>query len=69
MSSGPGRMPCSHIAPSRTAAGALPGTASESTGTMAPPMQALSPVSAAMSPSFEPLPNSSGCLLDRLAKS
>ena len=59
-SSGPGRMPWSHMAASSTAAGALPGTASVSTGMIAPPTHALLAVSAAMSPSCEPRPNSSG---------
>ncbi len=44
------------IAAMSTAAGAEPGTASVSTGMMAPGTQALSPVSAAISPSIEPLP-------------
>ena len=64
ISSGPGRSPCSHSAASSTAAGALPGTASESTGMIAPPMQALFPDSAATTPSKAPLPNFSGVLLD-----
>lgn len=50
-----------------TAAGAEPGMASVSTGIIAPGTQALSPVSAAMRPSMEPLPYSSFSLLARLA--
>src|SRR5690606_34148027 len=57
MISGPGRMPWMNSAASSTAAGAEPGTASVSTGISAPGTAALLPVSAAMSPSTEPLPN------------
>ena len=55
------------MAASSTAAGAEPGTASVSTGITAPGTQALSPVSAAIRPSIEPLPNFSFSLLARLA--
>ena len=41
--------------------------ASVSTGMIAPGTQALSPVSAAISPSIEPLPNFSFSLLTRFA--
>ena len=64
---GPGRTPWISMAASSTAAGAEPGTASVSTGMTAPGTQALSPVSAAISPSTEPLPNFSRSLLARLA--
>ena len=64
---GPGRTPWISIAAISTAAGADPGMASVSTGIMAPGTQALSPVSAAISPSIEPLPNFSFSLLTRLA--
>jgi hypothetical protein len=47
---GPGRTPWMNIAASSTAAGAEPGTASVSTGMMAPGTAALLPVSAACSP-------------------
>jgi len=36
-------------------------------GMISPPMHALSPVSAATSPSIDPFPNCSGCLLLRFA--
>ena len=55
------------IAAIKTAAGAEPGIASVSTGITAPGTHALSPVSAAISPSIEPLPNFSGSLLARFA--
>ena len=64
---GPGRMPWMIIAAISTAAGAEPGIASVSTGITAPGTQALSPVSAAIRPSIEPLPNFSFSLLARLA--
>ena len=64
---GPGRTPCISIAAISTAAGAEPGMPSVSTGMIAPGTQALSPVSAAIRPSIEPLPNFSGSLLARLA--
>ena len=67
MISGPGLTPWISIAAISTAAGAEPGTASVSTGMMAPGTQALSPVSAAIRPSTEPLPNFSRSLLARLA--
>src|SRR5690606_30933849 len=57
MISGPGRMPWMNSAAKSTAAGADPGTASVSTGMRAPGTAALLPVSAAISPSTEPLPN------------
>ena len=50
-----------------TAAGAEPGSASVSTGMMAPGTEAASPVSAAIRPSMEPLPNFSFSLLARRA--
>jgi len=56
-----------NIAASSTVAGAEPGTAKVRTGMMAPGTQALSPVSAAIRPSIEPLPNFSFSLLARLA--
>ena len=55
------------IAAIKTAAGAEPGIASVSTGMIAPGTQALSPVSAAISPSIDPLPNFSFSLLARFA--
>ena len=64
---GPGRTPWISIAAISTAAGAEPGMPSVSTGMIAPGTQALSPVSAAIRPSIEPLPNFSGSLLARLA--
>ncbi len=64
---GPGRTPWISIAAISTAAGADPGIASVSTGIIAPGTQALSPVSAAISPSIEPLPNFSFSLLTRFA--
>ncbi|MCY1547122.1 hypothetical protein D9M68_831580 [compost metagenome] len=64
---GPGRTPWMIIAAISTAAGAEPGMASVSTGIMAPGTQALSPVSAAIRPSTEPLPNFSCSWLARLA--
>ena len=64
---GPGCTPWISIAAIKTAAGADPGMASVSTGMTAPGTQALSPVSAAIRPSIEPLPNSSGSLLARFA--
>ncbi len=64
---GPGLMPWMIIAAISTAAGAEPGMASVSTGMTAPGTQALSPVSAAIRPSIEPLPNFSFSLLARLA--
>ena len=67
MMSGPGCTPWMIIAAISTAAGAEPGTASASTGMIAPGTQALSPVSAAIRPSTEPLPNWSRSLLARLA--
>src|SRR5512135_658465 len=67
MMSGPGRTPWMIIAAISTAAGAEPGIASVSTGITAPGTHALSPVSAAIRPSIEPLPNFSGSLLARLA--
>ena len=67
MISGPGLTPWISIAASSTAAGAEPGTASVSTGMTAPGTQALSPVSAAIRPSIEPLPNFSFSLLARRA--
>ncbi len=57
MMSGPGRMPWMNSAASSTAAGADPGTASVSTGMRAPGTAALLPVSAAIRPSTDPLPN------------
>ena len=69
MMSGPGRTPWISMAPSSTAAGAEPGMASVSTGMIAPGTQALLPVSAAMTPSTDPLPNFSFSLLERLAMS
>ena len=56
-----------NIAAISTAEAAEPGIASVSVGIIAPGITALSPVSAAISPSWLPLPNSSGCLLKRLA--
>ena len=56
-----------NIAAISTAAGAEPGTASVSTGIIAPGTQALSPHSAAISPSMLPWPNFSRSLLPRLA--
>ncbi len=67
MISGPGRTPWISMAAISTAAGAEPGIASVSTGITAPGTQALSPVSAAMRPSTEPLPKSAFSLLARLA--
>ena len=67
MISGPGCTPWMSMAAISTAAGADPGMASVSTGITAPGTQALSPVSAAIRPSIEPLPNFSGSLLARLA--
>jgi hypothetical protein len=64
---GPGRTPWISIAAISTAAGAEPGMPSVSTGMIAPGTQALSPVSAAISPSIDPLPNFSGSLLARFA--
>ena len=55
------------IAAISTAEGAEPGIASASAGMMPPGIDALSPVSAAISPSMEPLPNSSFSLLARFA--
>ncbi len=67
MISGPGLTPWMIIAAISTAAGAEPGMASVSTGIIAPGTQALSPVSAAIRPSTEPLPYCSFSLLARLA--
>jgi hypothetical protein len=64
---GPGFSPWIIMAAISTAAGAEPGTASVRTGMMAPGTQALSPVSAAISPSTLPLPNFSFSLEARLA--
>ncbi len=67
MISGPGRIPWMNIAASSTAAGADPGTASVSSGMIAPGTAALLPVSEAISPSGAPLPNCSRSGLARLA--
>ena len=64
---GPGLTPWISIAAISTAAGAEPGICNVSTGMIAPGTQALSPVSAAISPSIEPLPYNSFSLLARLA--
>lgn len=64
---GPGLTPWISMAAISTAAGAEPGICSVSTGMMAPGTQALSPVSAAIRPSTEPLPNFAFSLLARLA--
>ena len=64
---GPGLTPWISMAAISTAAGAEPGICKVSTGMMAPGTQALSPVSAAIRPSMEPLPNFSFSLLARLA--
>ncbi len=71
MMRGPGRIPWMSMAPSNTAAGAEPGIARVNTGIIAPGTQALFPVSEAMSPSIEPLPNISlsAGLAPRFAKS
>ena len=66
---GPGCTPWMSMAPRSTAAGAEPGTASVSTGMMAPGTHALLPVSEAIRPSIEPLPNFSFSLEDRFARS
>ena len=50
-----------------TAEAAEPGMASVSVGIIAPGTTALSPVSAAIRPSWLPLPNSSGFFEKRLA--
>jgi hypothetical protein len=55
------------IAASSTAQGAEPGIASASAGMIPPGTDALSPVSAAIRPSIEPLPYFSGSLLRRFA--
>ncbi len=55
------------MAASSTAQGAEPGIANASAGMMPPGTDALSPVSAAISPSIDPLPYFSGSLLSRLA--
>ena len=55
------------IAASSTAQGAEPGIASASAGMMPPGTDALSPVSAAIRPSIEPLPYSSGFFESRFA--
>ena len=55
------------MAASSTAQGAEPGIASASAGMMPPGTEALSPVSAAIRPSIEPLPYFSGSLLSRFA--
>src|SRR5664279_2186899 len=60
-------MPWMIIAAMSTAEGAEPGMPSASAGMMWPGIDAMSPVSAAMSPSIEPLPNSSLCRLEALA--
>ena len=62
MSNGPGRYPCIQNAASSTAAGALPGMASESTGMIAPPTAALLPASEETTPSMQPFPHRSGVL-------
>src|SRR4029453_6969231 len=64
---GPGRTPWISIAAISTAAGAEPGMPSVSTGITAPGTHVLSPVSAAINPSIEPLPNFSFSLLARFA--
>ena len=64
---GPGCAPWMIIAAISTAAGAEPGMPRASAGISAPGMAALSPVSAAIRPSTEPLPNFSRSLLARLA--
>ncbi len=56
---GPGWMPWMIIAASSTAEGAEPGMPSASAGMMWPGTEAMSPVSAAIRPSIEPLPKSS----------
>jgi hypothetical protein len=55
------------IAAISTAEGAEPGMPSASAGMIPPGIEALSPVSAAMRPSMEPLPNNSFSLLARRA--
>ncbi len=67
ISIGPGWAPWMIIAAINTAAGAEPGIASASAGISAPGMAALSPVSAAIRPSTDPLPNSSRSRLARFA--
>ncbi len=67
ISIGPGWAPWMIIADISTAAGAEPGMPKASAGISAPGMAALSPVSAAISPSIEPLPKRSRSRLARLA--
>ena len=66
---GPGITLFNMSAPSNIMAGGEPGMPNVSSGTKAPPMQALFAVSAAISPSIEPSPNFSGSLLIFLAVS
>ena len=67
ISIGPGWMPWMIIAAISTADGAEPGMPSARQGMMWPGIEAMSPVSAAIRPSIEPLPNSSFSLLTALA--
>ena len=67
ISIGPGWAPWMIIAAISIAAGAEPGMPSASAGISAPGMAALSPASAAIRPSTEPLPNFSRSRLARLA--
>src|SRR5207237_7764496 len=67
ISIGPGCTPWMIIAAISTADGAEPGMPSASDGMMWPGMDDMSPVSAAIRPSMEPLPNFSGSLLAALA--
>src|SRR4051812_1239298 len=67
ISIGPGCTPWMIMAAMSTADGAEPGMPSASDGMMWPGMDDMSPVSAAIRPSMDPLPNFSGSLLTDLA--
>src|SRR6059058_4028046 len=67
ISMGPGCTPWMIMAAISTAEGAEPGMPSAREGMMWPGIDDMSPVSAAISPSIEPLPNFSGSLLTALA--
>jgi len=68
-SSGPGFNLCIIRAPIKTAVDALPGMPSVRSGTNAPPTDPLFAASGAATPSNDPFPNFSGCLLEFLALS
>ena len=61
-SSGPMVTPFNTRADIMMAAAFPPGIPKDSSGTMAPPVAALLPVSGAAMPSRQPVPNFSGCL-------